>query len=108
MKKRSVGMAIFLLVVIFIVFATYTLGWIRGQSFNTSSTYTAPARVAEVDETTGWVTFIDWNGEAWCVRDDGYVIDQLVIITFNDNHTESIYDDSIVDIDYTVDIEEVD
>lgn len=108
MKKRSVGMAIFLLVVIFIVFATYALGWTRGQSFNTSSTYTAPARVAEVDETTGWVTFIDWNGEAWCVRDDGYVIDQLVIITFNDNHTESIYDDSIVDIDYTVDIEEVD
>lgn len=108
MKKRSVGMAIFLLIVIFIVFATYGLGWTRGQSFNISSTYTAPARVAEVDETTGWVTFIDWNGEAWCVRDDGYVIDQLVIITFNDNHTESIYDDSIVDIDYTVDIEEVD
>lgn len=108
MKKRSVGMAIFLLVVMFIVFATYSIGWIRGKSFNTSSTYTAPARVAEVDESTGWVTFIDWNGEAWCVRDDGYVIDQLVIITFNDNHTESIYDDSIVDIDYTVDIEEVD
>ena len=108
MKKRNFGMAIFLLVVIFIVFATYALGWIRGQSFSTSSTYTAPARVADVDETTGWVTFIDWNGEAWCVRDDGYVIDQLVIITFNDNHTESIYDDSIVDVDYTVDIEEVD
>ena len=108
MKKRSIGMVIFLLVVIFIVFATYALGWLSGQSFSTSSTYTAPARGAEVDETTGWVTFIDWNGEAWCVRDDGYVIDQLVIITFNDNHTESIYDDSIVDIDYTVDIEEVD
>lgn len=108
MKKRNFGMAIFLLVVTFIVFATYALGWIRGKSFDPSNTYTAPARVAEVDETTGWVTFIDWNGEVWCVRDDGYVIDQLVIITFNDNHTESIYDDSIVDIDYTVDIEEVD
>lgn len=97
---------IVLIIVIFSVGA-YTLGWMNGEAFDPTSTYTAPARVAEVDEATGWVTFVDWADEAWCIRGEGYEIDQLVVITFNDNNTESIYDDLIVDIGCLVDIEEV-
>jgi hypothetical protein len=104
MKKRTVRMITTLFVIISVAFAAYTFGWIMGESFDPSSTYTTPARVAEVDETTGWVTFIDWAGEAWCIRGDGYEVDQLVVITFNDNNTESIYDDLIVNVGCLVDL----
>lgn len=105
MNSKQVA-TIVLIIVIFSVGA-YTFGWAMGESFDPSSTYTAPARVAEIDETTGWVTFVDWADEAWCIRGEGYEIGQLVVITFNDNNTESIYDDLIVDVDCLVDIEEV-
>lgn len=105
MNNKQVAIIV-LIIVIFSVGA-YTFGWMQGESFDPTSTYTSPARVIEVDETTGWVTFVDWAGEAWCIRGEGYVIDQLVIITFNDNNTESIYDDLIVDVGCLVDIEEV-
>ena len=105
MNNKQVAI-IALIIVIFSVGA-YTFGWTMGANFDPSSTYTAPARVAEVDETTGWVTFVDWAGEAWCIRGEGYEVDQLVVITFNDNNTESIYDDLIVDVGRLVDIEEV-
>ena len=107
MKKRTVRMIITLFAIVSTAFVAYTFGWIVGESFDPSSTYTAPARVAEVDETTGWVTFVDWADEAWCIRGEGYEVDQLVVITFNDNNTDSIYDDLIVDVGYLVDIEEV-
>ena len=107
MKKNIVHLISVILALIFVAFGAYSFGWAQGESFDPTSTYTSPARVIEVDETTGWVTFVDWAGEAWCIRGEGYVIDQLVIITFNDNNTESIYDDLIVDVNCLVDIEEV-
>lgn len=107
MKKRIARMIITLFAIISIAFSAYTFGWTMGESFDPSSTYTAPAQVAKVDEATGWVTFIDWAGEAWCVRGEGYMIDQLVVITFNDNGTESIYDDLIVDVSCWVDIKDI-
>jgi hypothetical protein len=79
----------------------------HGEAFDPTSTYTAPAKVVEIDEATGWVTFADWAGEAWCIRDDGYEVDQLVVITFNNNNTESIYDDLIVDVSRLVDIKDI-
>lgn len=106
-KKAKQRFTLYIFITIIVAFAAYSLGWIKGESFDPSSTYTAPARVAEVDETTGWVTFVDWAGEAWCIRGEGYEADQLVVITFNDNNTESIYDDLIVDVDCLADIEEV-
>ena len=105
MTSKQVAI-IFLTIIIFSVGA-YAFGWTVGEAFDPSSTYTAPARVAEVDETTGWVTFIDWAGEAWCIRGEDYEVDQLVVITFNNNNTESIYDDLIVDVDCLADIGEV-
>lgn len=107
MKKKTIRLLTTIFAIIVIAFGSYTLGWIQGESFDPSSTYTSPARVSEVDEATGWITFIDWAGEAWCIRGEGYEVDQLVIITFNDNNTESIYDDLIVNIGRLVDIEEV-
>ena len=107
MKKRTIRMIVTLFAIISTAFVAYSLGWMHGEVFDPTSTYTAPAKVVEVDETTGWVTFIDWAGEAWCIRGEGYEVDQLVVITFNDNNTESIYDDLIVDVGCLVDIEEV-
>lgn len=107
MKKRTVRMIVTLFAIISTAFAAYAFGWTMSANFDPSSTYTAPARVAEVDETTGWVTFIDWAGETWCIRGEGYEIGQLVVITFNDNNTESIYDDLIVDVGCLVDIKDV-
>lgn len=104
---NSKQVAVIILIIVIFSVGAYTFGWTMGANFDPSSTYTAPARVAEIDETTGWVTFVDWAGEAWCVRGEGYEIDQLVVITFNDNNTESIYDDLIVDVDCLADIEEV-
>ena len=106
MKKRTIRTIATLFVIIFVAFAAYTFGWTRGESFDPTSTYTAPAKVVEVDEATGWVTFADWAGEAWCIRGENYEVGQLVVITFNDNNTESIYDDLIVDVGCLVDIKD--
>jgi hypothetical protein len=106
-KKAKQRFALYIFTIIIVTFAAYSFGWMRGDAFDPSNTYTAPAKVVEVDETTGWVTFVDWAGEAWCIRGEGYEVDQLVMITFNDNNTESFYDDLIVDVDCLADIEEV-
>lgn len=104
---NSKQVAVIVLIIVIFSIGAYTFGWTMGESFDPSSTYTAPARVAEVDETTGWVTFVDWADEAWCIRGEGYEVDQLVVITFNDNNTESIYDDLIVDVGCLVDIKDM-
>lgn len=99
--------AIIVLIIIIFSVGAYAFGWMQGESFDPTSTYIAPARVTEVDKITGWVTLIDWAGEAWCIRGENYVAGQLVIVTFNDNNTETIQDDLIVDVDCLEDIEEV-
>jgi hypothetical protein len=106
-KKAKQRFTLYIFTIIIVAFVAYTFGWVQGEAFDPTGTYTAPAKVVEVDESTGWVTFVDWAGEAWCVRGGGYEVDQLVVITFNDNNTESIYDDLIVDVDCLADIEEV-
>ena len=106
-KKAKQRIALYIFTTIIVAFVAYTFGWMRGEAFDPTNTYEAPARVAEIDETTGWVTFVDWAGEVWCIRGGGYEVDQLVVITFNDNNTESIYDDLIVDVGCLADIEEV-
>lgn len=107
MKKNTIHLISVILALIFVAFGAYSFGWSRGESFDPTSTYIAPARVTEVDKITGWVTLIDWAGEAWCIRGENYVAGQLVIVTFNDNNTETIQDDLIVDVDCLEDIEEV-
>lgn len=106
-KKAKQRIALYIFTIIIVAFAAYTFGWVRGEAFDPTNTYEAPAKVIEVDEATGWVSFADWAGEVWCIRGEGYEVDQLVVITFNDNNTESIYDDLIVDVGCLVDIEEV-
>ena len=106
-KKAKQRFTLYIFTIIIVAFAAYSLGWMHGEAFDPTSTYTAPAKVIEVDESIGWVTFADWAGEAWCIRGEGYEVDQLVVITFNDNNTEFIYDDLIVNVDCLADIEEV-
>jgi hypothetical protein len=106
-KKAKQRFTLYIFTIVIVAFAAYSLGWMHGEAFDPTSTYTAPAKVVEINETIGWVTFVDWAGEAWSARGEGYEVDQLVVITFNDNNTESIYDDLIVNVDCLADIEEV-
>lgn len=81
--------------------ATFFIGLNRGLNYKepeTSTTYTAPCAVIEVNPTTRWVTLEDWNKETWCIRDDSFEMGELVIVTFDDMGTNSIYDDVIVSV----------
>ena len=106
-KKAKRRFAFYIFTIVIVAFAAYSLGWMHGEAFDPTSTYTAPAKVIEVDEATGWVTFVDWADEAWCIRGEGYEVGQLVLITFNDNNTESIYDDLIVDVDCLAEVKDI-
>lgn len=96
--RRTVALIGALMMVLMVALFGYYVGWQDGASEDTSTTYTAPATVVEVDEESKWITLVDWNGEAWCIRDDGFTEGEQVIVTFNDNQTESIYDDLIVEV----------
>lgn len=99
MKKNHNFVFAFAFIVLSIV--TYFAGLYQGLTHEepaTSATYTAACDVVEVDSTSQWITLVDWNGEAWCIRDEGYEVGELVIVTFDDVGTNSIYDDVIVNV----------
>ena len=110
--KRTIRATLFVALIILSI-ATYFIGLNQGLSHEeeaTSATYTAPCAVIDVDSATHWVTLEDWNGEAWCVRDDSFEVGELVIATFDDMGSDSIYDDIIVGVERQniVSIESVD
>lgn len=108
MKKSTKRLVVTVLVIIIVAFAAYAFGWMLGESFDPSTTYETPARVAEVDQATNWVTLTDWANEAWCIRGEGYEEGQLVIVVFNDNNTpDNIYDDIVEEVRCLVDIKDV-
>jgi hypothetical protein len=96
MKQNTIFITV--IVICLVLLTTFYFGYFRGLSYDPSATYEVPAVVCEVNEETGWITFEDWNGEAWCIRDTGYKVGQLVILTFNDKDTLDIYDDIIVEV----------
>ena len=99
--KRTIRATLFVALIILSI-ATYFIGLNQGLAYEeeaTSATYTAPCAVIEVDPATHWVTLEDWNGEAWCIRDDSFRVGELVIATFDDMGTDSIYDDMIIKVD---------
>ena len=98
MKNSNKIIITLVLVAAIFLFATFMWGYFKGLNYDPTHTYEAPAVVVHVDDSTGWVTFEDWNGEAWCIRNSGYYVSQLVILTFNDNDTIDIYDDMIVEV----------
>lgn len=101
--KRTIRATLFITLIILSI-ATYFIGLNQGLTHEeeaTSATYAAPCAVIEVDSTTHWVTLEDWNGEAWCIRDDSFEVGELVIATFDDMGTDSIYDDMIIKVDRT-------
>lgn len=98
--KRTIRATLFVALIILSI-ATYFIGLNQGLSHEkevTTTTYTAPCAVIEVDPATHWITLEDWNGEAWCIRDDSFEVGELVIATFDDMGTTNIYDDMIVDV----------
>lgn len=106
MKKSTKRFLVFVLSICIVGFGAFCYGWVRGEAFDPTSTYEVPAKVIEANEATGWVTLVDWAGEAWCIRGEGYEVDQLVIIVFNDNGTpDNIYDDIIDQVKCLVNIE---
>ena len=108
MKKSTKRILVFVLTICIVGFGAYGFGWVQGEAFDPSTTYEVPAKVAEVDRTTGWVTLVDWADEAWCIRGEGYEVGQLVNVVFNDNDTPNdIYDDMVEEVHYLVDITEI-
>ena len=107
MKNKTKRIATIIFAMLIFCIGAYALGWMNGESFDPSSTYEAPARVAEIDYTTGWVTLIDWAGEAWCIRGENYELGQLVIVVFNDSNTaDFIYDDTVQEVRCLIEIAE--
>lgn len=99
--KRTIGASLFVALIILSI-VTYFIGLNQGLAHEeeaTSATYTAPCTVIEVDPATHWVTLEDWNGEAWCIRDDSFEVGELVIATFDDMGSDNIYDDIIVGVE---------
>ena len=99
--KRTIRASLFVALIILSI-TTYVLGLNQGLAHEeeaTSATYAAPRAVIEVDPATHWVTLEDWNGEAWCIRDDSFEVGELVIATFDDMGSDNIYDDIIVGVE---------
>ena len=97
--KRTIRATLFIALIILSI-ATYFIGLNQGLAYEaTSATYAAPCAVIEVDPATHWVTLEDWNGEAWCIRDDSFEVGELVIATFDDMGSDNIYDDIIVGVE---------
>ena len=99
--KRTIRATLFVALIILSI-TTYFIGLNQGlvhEEEATSATYAAPCAVIEVDPATHWVTLEDWNGEAWCIRDDSFEVGELVIATFDDMGSDNIYDDIIVGVE---------
>lgn len=60
------------------------------------NTYTLNATVTDVD--SGVVTCVDTDGNVWSFYGDGYNVDEMIILVMDTNHTTTIYDDMIIDI----------
>ena len=106
MKKSTKRLLVTTLVIIIVAFAAYAFGWVRGETFDPSTTYEVPAKVTKVDQNTNWGALTDWAGETWCIRGEGYEVGQLVIAVFNDHNTpDNIYDDTIDQVKCLVEIE---
>ena len=60
------------------------------------STYTRDVVVTKVDCIE--VTVQDKQGHHWSFYGDDYTVGQEITVVMNDQHTSSIYDDTIVDV----------
>lgn len=60
------------------------------------NTYTLNATVTDVDSDI--VTCVDTDSNVWSFYSDGYKVDEMIILVMDTNHTTTIYDDMIIDI----------
>ena len=73
-------------IVILLISVCYTL----------ESQYTREAEVVNVDCIE--VTVEDSQGFEWSFYGEGYQVGQMVTLKMNDNHTDSVTDDIIIDV----------
>lgn len=61
-------------------------------------TYEVAGIVTEVNPETGCITLTDWDGEIWIFESENFKAGQLVIISFDNSGTDTIFDDKIIEI----------
>lgn len=60
------------------------------------NTYTIDATVINVND--GIVTCEDTDGNVWEFYGDGFKVNDMIVLVMNANHTTTIYDDMIEDV----------
>lgn len=60
------------------------------------NTYTINATVVNVESDI--VSCEDSNGDIWEFYSEGYKVNDMLILVMDSNHTETIYDDMVVDV----------
>ena len=65
-----------------------------GVSNTLESTYTREGVVVSVDHNT--VTVQDAKGYQWDFEGTGYTLNQEITMVMNDNHTSTIFDDTVL------------
>ena len=78
--------------IVLVVIAIVVIGLIG----TIESTYTRDVVVTKVDCVE--VTVQDKQGHLWSFYGDDYTVGQEIIVVMNDQHTSSIYDDTIVKV----------
>lgn len=101
-KKITVTQVAVILTIIMVITALTASAFkaVEDNNNNTQATtnlYVMRAAVAQIDKDL--VICEDTNGEAWSFEGaDEWAKDDEVILLMNDNNTEEIYDDEIIDV----------
>ena len=76
------------------VLVVLSLFLVIGVSNTLESTYTREGVVVSVDHNT--VTVQDAKGYQWDFEGTGYTLNQEITMVMNDNHTSTIFDDTVL------------
>jgi hypothetical protein len=89
-----------------LLFATATTllcatAFFAGRRSTQTTTYAKHGVVTELDRANDTVTFTDCNGFNWCFYGvEDWMIGDGVSAVMNDNGTDSIFDDEVVNVRY--------
>ena len=84
------------LIITTLLTAALTLG-----TFNNTTEYPTCGKIVSVNYETDVAVFEDFNGFRWGFYGvEDFLIGDIVAVIMNDNGTETIFDDQIVDIKY--------
>ena len=70
-------------------------------TFSNSKEYPTCGTVVSVNHETDVVVFEDFNGLRWGFKGaEDWMVDDIIAVIMNDQGTETIFDDEIVDVKY--------